>query len=88
MEETGINIDGSRILGVFNAVQSEPRSDLRILLSVVPLQNEPSVKLNFKELECSPGFPRRNLQLAKAQLCKLASVESPLTYLKTLLFGE
>jgi len=51
MEETGINLDDCRFLGVLTAISSEPKPEIKILPFIVLLEDEPKLKLNKEELE-------------------------------------
>lgn len=52
LEETNINLlDNCRFLGVLSAFQSKPRPEIRVLPFVILLRDEPSIRLNEKELE-------------------------------------
>ena len=51
LEETGIELNQCRFLGVLSAVKSEPKPEIKILPFVVILEDEPKLKLNKAELE-------------------------------------
>ena len=52
LEETNMNLlDNCRFLGVLPTFQSRPRPEIRVLPFVILVGDEPSVKLNEKELE-------------------------------------
>ena len=51
LEETNIRLDNSRFLGVMSTFQSKPRPEIRILPFVILVRDEPSIKLNKKELK-------------------------------------
>ena len=52
LEETSINLlHHCRFLGAMSAFQSKPRSEIKVLPYVVFIEDEPSIRLNKKELE-------------------------------------
>jgi 8-oxo-dGTP diphosphatase len=52
LEETKINLlDHCRFLGVMPAFQSKPRPEIKVLPFVILIEDEPSIRLNEKELE-------------------------------------
>ena|SRR3972149_3197678 len=51
LEETGLELNQCRFLGVLTAVKSEPKPEIIILPFVVLLEDEPKLKLNKAELE-------------------------------------
>jgi 8-oxo-dGTP pyrophosphatase MutT (NUDIX family) len=52
LEETSINLlCDSRFLGVLHTFQSKPRPEVRVLPFIILVGDEPSIKLNEKELE-------------------------------------
>ena len=65
MEETGIELDHCRFLGVLTAVRSEPKPDFTILPFVVLLEDEPKLKLNKDELETFIWVPYEEVVQSK-----------------------
>lgn len=52
LEETKINLlDNCRFLGVMSTFQSKPRPKIKVLPFVILIRDEPSIRLNEKELE-------------------------------------
>lgn len=60
-EETGINLDQCRFLGVMNADASIPRPEIRVLPFVILLEHKPTIVLNQKELEKHVWIPIEKL---------------------------
>jgi 8-oxo-dGTP pyrophosphatase MutT (NUDIX family) len=56
-EETGINIAGSRFLGVLGAVPPMIKSGFLVLPFVVALETEPEINLNHSELDSHIWVP-------------------------------
>lgn len=52
LEETNIDLnDNCRFLGVMSTFQSEPKPEIKVLPFVILVEDEPSIRLNQKELE-------------------------------------
>jgi NADH pyrophosphatase NudC (nudix superfamily) len=52
LEETSIDLlENCRFLGVMQVFRSKPRPEVKVLPFVVLTENEPSIRLNEKELE-------------------------------------
>ena len=65
MEETDINLNCSRFLGVTTVLESEPRRGLRILPFVMLLDHEQEIKLNRNELEGCMWVPYERIVHSK-----------------------
>jgi 8-oxo-dGTP diphosphatase len=65
MEETGINLDECRFLGVLTAISSEPKPEIKILPVIVLLEDEPKLKLNKEELESFIWVPFEEIVQSK-----------------------
>ncbi len=57
LEETGINLDKHRFLGVTTVLESEPRRGLCILPFIILLEHDAEIKLNSNELEAYTWVP-------------------------------
>ena len=65
LEETGVSFTNCQVLGVLDALRSEPRSNLAILPLVVLLKYEPRLKLNKEELETFVWVPYEKVVQSK-----------------------
>ena len=68
LEETDINLDQCRFLGVMSAQNSTPRPDIKVLPFVIFLQHEPAVRLSERELERYLWIPIEKLAKSKASV--------------------
>lgn len=66
LEETGINLERSRFLGVMSIQKSTPRPEIKVLPFVIFLEYEPAITLSERELEKYVWIPIEKLAKSKA----------------------
>ena len=77
LEETNINLlENCSFLGVMSVFQSEPRPEIKVLPFVILIEDEPSIRLNEKELEQYFWIPIEELVTNRTK-AKFSFGESP-----------
>lgn len=66
LEETGINLERCRFLGVMSVLKSMPRPEIKVLPFVIFLEHEPAITLSERELEKYVWIPIEQLAKNKA----------------------
>jgi len=61
LEETGINLESCRFLGVTEPIRSRVNPEMKVLPFVFLIENEPIIKLNRDELERYHWIPIKDL---------------------------